>query len=146
MESEGSSRSKLSFCRVGRGMATERMGCSDVRPVRESKRSVRAVMMTVSHVCGPIHGPGSCGGTMSAVTTPGLKRRSSSVIGDNYVTFIGCKPTVVQFDPLSSGDLLLPGDFIDVQIIVPENERTKIRVDVTSCEAAYITMTPKALP
>ena len=105
--------------------------------------SNEAVMLTVTHICGPIHGVGECGGAMSAVTTPGLHRRLSSVTGENYVTFIGCKPTIVLFDSLSSGDLILPGDFIDVQITVPGNERTKIRADVTSCEAAYITMTPK---
>jgi len=108
--------------------------------------SNQAVMLSVNHICGPIHGPGPCGGAMSSVGIPGLERRPTSVLGANFVTFLGCKPTVVQLDPLSSGDPILPGDLVEVQVTVPENERTRVFADATSCEAAYLTTTAKPQP
>jgi hypothetical protein len=100
------------------------------------------IMMTVSHTCGPIH-PAGCSEPLDALTTPGLDRRNSGVMGDNSVTFVGCLPTVVQIDPASSGHPIMEGDYIEVRITVPGNERTVVHADVTSCEVAYLTADPE---
>jgi len=103
------------------------------------------VMMELFHICGPIHTETPCGGPIDAITTPGLKRVPTDMRPYNYLEFLGCKAKTIQLEPFggSGNSLILPGDLIEVRVLVPGSERSRVLADVTSCEAAYLTSDPK---
>ncbi|MEB2344158.1 MAG: hypothetical protein OZ948_05410 [Deltaproteobacteria bacterium] len=103
-------------------------------------------LMEVVHFCGPLHTESPCGGPMDAITTPGLERVPTDMRPYNYMEFLGCKPKTILLEPFGGrqNSLLLPGDLIEVRILVPGSERARVFADVSSCEAAYLTADPLA--
>lgn len=103
-------------------------------------------LMEVVHFCGPLHTESPCGGPMDAITTPGLKRVPTDMRPYNYLEFLGCKPKTILLEPFGGrqNSLLLPGDLIEVRLLVPGSERARVFADVSSCEAAYLTADPLA--
>jgi len=104
------------------------------------------VMMEVNHICGPLHTETPCGGPVDAITTPGLDRVPTDMRPYNYLEFLGCKPKTILLEPFGGrqNSLILPGDLIEVQVLVPGSERARVLADASSCEAAYLTSDPLA--
>lgn len=104
------------------------------------------VMMEVVHICGPLHTEAPCGGPIDAITTPGLLRVPTDMRPFNYLEFLGCKPKTILLEPFGGrqNSLILPGDLIEVRVLVPGSERARVLVDASSCEVAYLTSDPLA--